>query len=76
MKKLLYDYAYILNIVKSNTPVRFSLKSIPNQERLMYIINEIESDTLDCYNANVRLISTATIDSLDGNQIKSMLFDP
>lgn len=46
LKKVLYDYAFTLRLVKQGIPVRFSMKSIPNP-RFQSIISEIESDPLD-----------------------------
>jgi hypothetical protein len=46
LKKVLYDYAFTLRLVKQGLPVRFSMKSIPNP-RFQSIISEIELDPLD-----------------------------
>lgn len=46
IKKVLFDYAFILKMVKTNFTVRFSLKSTKNN-RILSIINEIENDPID-----------------------------
>ena len=46
IKKILYNYAFILKLVKTNFTVRFSLKSVKN-ERIKKIIEEIELDPID-----------------------------
>ena len=47
IRKVLYDYAYILNLASLKDSVRFSLKSLSNYPRILAIINDIELDPID-----------------------------
>ena len=44
IRKVLQDYAYTLNMVKSNITVRFSLKSAVLFTRIQQVIKSIELD--------------------------------
>lgn len=44
MKKILSDYAFILTMVKQDTVVRFSLKSLNGYPRILKVISEVEND--------------------------------
>lgn len=47
IKKVLYDYAFTLKLVRVNFTVRFSLKSAISYTRITKIIEEIEMDPID-----------------------------
>lgn len=47
IKKVLYDYAFTLKLVKGDIKVRFSIKSAKSYTRIIKIVNEIESDQID-----------------------------
>lgn len=47
IKKILYDYAFILKLMRTNFSVRFSLKSAKSYKRIQEIIKEIELDPID-----------------------------
>lgn len=47
IKKILYDYAFTLKLIRHNFTVRFSLKSAKAYPRILEIIKEIELDPID-----------------------------
>lgn len=47
IKKILYDYAFTLKLIRHNFTVRFSLKSAKAYPRILEIIKEIELDLID-----------------------------
>lgn len=47
IKKVLYEYAFTIKLVKQNCKLRFSLKSAKSYTRILQIINEIECDPID-----------------------------
>lgn len=47
IKKILYNYAFTLKLVRHNVNVRFSLKSTKTYPRILEVIKEIELDPLD-----------------------------
>lgn len=47
IQAILYDYAFMLKMVKPGTPVRFALKSVASYTRIQNIISNIEQDPID-----------------------------
>lgn len=47
IKKILFDYAFLLKSVRTNITVRFALKSLTLNTRILKVIQEIEMDPLD-----------------------------
>lgn len=47
IKKVLYDYAFTLKMVRGNVTVRFSLKSAKAYTRILQVISDIECDPID-----------------------------
>lgn len=47
IKKILYDYAFTLKLIRHNFTVRFSLKSAKAYPRILEIIKDIELDPID-----------------------------
>ena len=43
IKKILYDYGYNLNMVRTGTPVRFSMHTLDSRfDRITKLLNEVE----------------------------------
>lgn len=47
IKRILFNYAFMLKLVKPGSTVRFALKSAKSYTRILRIIEEIETDPLD-----------------------------
>lgn len=50
IKKILFNYAFMLKLVKPGSTVRFALKSAKSYTRILRIIEEIELDPIDKLN--------------------------